>query len=90
MQVIDDFTSKARDLQESTPGVPADDIDYVAAKVQQAESCESKRALGSTASEQLQAPSCYSKPTLTLQRPPGGASPSGGRKPGQGGVADYK
>lgn len=31
--VVDDFTARARDLQEGTPGVPADDVDYVAAKV---------------------------------------------------------
>ena len=33
--VVDDFTARARDLQEGTPGVPADDIDYMAAKVQE-------------------------------------------------------
>lgn len=31
--VVDDFTARARDLQEGTPGLPADDVDYVAAKV---------------------------------------------------------
>lgn len=31
--VVDDFTARARDLQEGTPGIPADDVDYVAAKV---------------------------------------------------------
>lgn len=31
--VVDDFTARARDLQESGPGMPADDMDYMAAKV---------------------------------------------------------
>lgn len=30
---MDDFTARTRDLQEGTPGVPPDDVDYMAAKV---------------------------------------------------------
>lgn len=44
--VVDDFTARARDLQEG-PGMPADDVDYVSAKVYaQADSLFERELLG--------------------------------------------